>query len=1138
MIYHRTVKTFCLFYLFSHISLCLGAPGDILYQNQFDTNAQVTNDWTRSSGNGNDFQANTAFFSSSPRSLRIRDGSGGTSNNGLINAAVPNADVSFWLRQNTGGNGPEDGENLEFYYFDSSGSWILLATYLGADAAGTIYNETFSLPADALHGNLRFQFNMTAGGNADRWYVDDFIVTETAPSELIPPIANDDNGNTVTAGSVNIDLASNDTDADSGINIASINIVTGATNGSVIVNLDGTVDYTHDGGITTTDSFTYTINDNAGNISNVATVLLTIQLLSCETYADDFNSGTTNNNTGTQNFSTDWNFRSVTQGGLGFAQMANNRLQLQGNNSIDNNLSDPYDYDNNWAERNVDLGAYISATLSFEFIAVGTLETEDEALLEISNDGGASFTTLQIFNGYTTTTTVSVNIDISSYISTSSDTRIRIRIQEDDNSTACCFGATGEYIEIENLEIQACSAAAAVDHYRIEHDGVGLTCEAESITIKACADSNCAALSSNLVSLDFQADGITQSSPSFTGSTVVSLVQTTPDILSLSVANPTIVASNPLICDDGIGNSCDIVFTDTGFKFYADGVVDALGNQIAGKTSNIAPGNQSLTLRAIQANPATGQCDALINNATENIGFAYQCSDPASCAITSNGMAINGSQIIDDVSSGYTNISISFDASGTGTLTLNYLDAGEIRLLANANLDVGGVATVNVQGSSNLFKVRPFAYDIQVAGNPDATTASDPIFATAGNNFNTTIRSILWQSGDDLNNDGAADAGADLTDNGTTPNITNISGSITLTPIPQIVTNSGALGVASVNFSDFSSGTVSVLQSWNEVGIMTINASTPAFMTTGGAIAGTRTNIGRFIPDHFAMSSPVIIEQCGSFTYAGFFDGVNPGLDKNGQTFDVSGTITAQNLSNATTQNYVGTFAKLLSTDISLQGFNATTSTNATGRVNFSPAALNFVNGVSGYSDPVVDYQYDIIAAPFNLRLDLSATDSDSVTSGTINSNEFEVRLGRMRLIDSYGPETANLEMRLFIDYFDGTSWIINTQDSCSTYIDSNVSFDLTSYTDQLADGETSIFAPMLAETVVNGMSDASNGLWFNAPGNNNFGSVLVELDLSTQSWLRFDWDADVILDDASARLNFGYYRGSDRVIYWKEVRN
>ena len=90
------------------------------------------------------------------------------------------------------------------------------------------------------------------------------------------PTAVADADTTLEGQTVTIDLASNDTDPDDGLDVTSIQIVGGPANGSVVVNGDGTVDYTHDGSETTSDSFTYSIRDLAGAISNIATVSVTV----------------------------------------------------------------------------------------------------------------------------------------------------------------------------------------------------------------------------------------------------------------------------------------------------------------------------------------------------------------------------------------------------------------------------------------------------------------------------------------------------------------------------------------------------------------------------------------------------------------------------------------------------------------------------------------------------------------------------------------------------------------------------------------------------------------------------------------------------------------------------------------------
>ena len=90
------------------------------------------------------------------------------------------------------------------------------------------------------------------------------------------PIAVADSFTVNEGRTTNLNLAANDTDADDGLDLTSITIVSGPSNGSIVVNADGTVDYTHDGSETVADSFTYTIDDLAGATSNTVTVNLTV----------------------------------------------------------------------------------------------------------------------------------------------------------------------------------------------------------------------------------------------------------------------------------------------------------------------------------------------------------------------------------------------------------------------------------------------------------------------------------------------------------------------------------------------------------------------------------------------------------------------------------------------------------------------------------------------------------------------------------------------------------------------------------------------------------------------------------------------------------------------------------------------
>jgi subtilase family protein/cadherin-like protein/Big-like domain-containing protein/FG-GAP repeat protein len=90
-----------------------------------------------------------------------------------------------------------------------------------------------------------------------------------------PPTTNNDSITLEKGKSAIIAVTSNDTDGESGLNVNSI-VLSNPTNGTLIDNGDGSITYTHDGSETSSDSFTYTIADYAGNVSSLAVVNITI----------------------------------------------------------------------------------------------------------------------------------------------------------------------------------------------------------------------------------------------------------------------------------------------------------------------------------------------------------------------------------------------------------------------------------------------------------------------------------------------------------------------------------------------------------------------------------------------------------------------------------------------------------------------------------------------------------------------------------------------------------------------------------------------------------------------------------------------------------------------------------------------
>jgi gliding motility-associated-like protein len=89
--------------------------------------------------------------------------------------------------------------------------------------------------------------------------------------------ANDDVAVTYLNMPVLIDLAANDVQTGGSLDLSTISIVTQPRNGILRVNADGTVNYTPGNAFVGTDNFSYTLRNTNNEVSNVATVRITVK---------------------------------------------------------------------------------------------------------------------------------------------------------------------------------------------------------------------------------------------------------------------------------------------------------------------------------------------------------------------------------------------------------------------------------------------------------------------------------------------------------------------------------------------------------------------------------------------------------------------------------------------------------------------------------------------------------------------------------------------------------------------------------------------------------------------------------------------------------------------------------------------
>jgi MSHA biogenesis protein MshQ len=190
---------------------------------------------------------------------------------------------------------------------------------------------------------------------------------------------------------------------------------------------------------------------------------------------------------------------------------------------------------------------------------------------------------------------------------------------------------------------------------------------------------------------------------------------------------------------------------------------------------------------------------------------------------------------------------------------------------------------------------------------------------------------------------------------------------------------------------------------------------------------------GRFIPDHFAITLPVLTAACPSATPFSYF-----GQDGYATAF----TLTAQDSSNATTQNYHGSFAKLNLANYASYGFTAVTLPS--GSVLSSSATAPTGTWSSGVANVTARHQ---ISRPTALTAETTLITRAAPGDGEVSTatpialgSGGAFRYGRLWLGNAYGSDKKSLALPYQTQFWDGRAFIANTLDNnCTSLAASNV---------------------------------------------------------------------------------------------------
>ncbi|WP_209279900.1 DUF6701 domain-containing protein [Aeromonas taiwanensis] len=700
------------------------------------------------------------------------------------------------------------------------------------------------------------------------------------------------------------------------------------------------------------------------------------------------------------------------------------------------------------------------------------------------------------------------------------------------------------------------SGGTQIDHFELSHSGQGLTCNPETVVIKACADTSCSRLVTEQVSAALSLSPGTASNGwvggnqlTFSGgSTTAQLRNNTVGAVTMGVSGSTPAFLYQTLCRAGSGGAsaaaCTLNFADSGFVFD---VLDTYANR-----------PQQVVMKAVRKDDTTQQCVPSFAGVSKPIRFWSDYVSPASNAfgsqVTVNGNAIATSQ------GAATASDLSFDNKGETTLTVNYPDAGQMRL--NARHDGSGDTAGLVMTGSDTFISRPVGLCITpTQGACSAGDASCPVFKKTGETFQLNIKGVAWQADDDK----------DLCEgNLPTPNFTlaNIAlGSQLVAPSPGV---EAVVGTVSYDHSNQqgSSNLNPLTQTVNEVGVFRMTAIPSASGYFGYTIPpASSVPVGRFVPWDFNLVSGAVTPACGDFSYMS-------------QPFDVQTTVQARNKEGSVTKNYHDAFARGALTLVAANNQDGVDRSNR-----LDPLVTSWSAGVADFTgqsrfmrlreltpslsapeEPLRRLQFGLRVADGETPETsfLADRDMNPAVTGTCQSevnctakrldvpqgtdNTMIAYYGRLLASTRQGAASAPLALPLQVQYFEGSLWRVNQDDLCTRislanegirFTDGEQHYDAATGELGLQDG-TRIrlglgpVAPGGSEVRVEG---GETRFHFAAPNQSVRIPYQIQLDkLPLQPmaplWLADPATADHLLGEAI----FGRDRGNDRIIYRREV--
>ncbi|PSV45516.1 DUF6701 domain-containing protein [Photobacterium sp. GB-36] len=549
---------------------------------------------------------------------------------------------------------------------------------------------------------------------------------------------------------------------------------------------------------------------------------------------------------------------------------------------------------------------------------------------------------------------------------------------------------------------------------------------------------------------------------------------------------------------------------------------------------------------------------------------------------------------------------VEFEKGKSEPLTLRYRDAGVIAWHVsdpNCTSDSCTLTTTKTKEAKALRELLPNGLTGSVAINAkpwmfaicplkpneantldtaDGTSKSGEGYIAAGLPFNVLLKPLVWQEGSSqgtvIDSSDNKYCSYSVTENFLAPDAPTMGNGL-LMQAHLASPSSGVMGIftqGQMTVKPTLKGVLLTGNRWSEVGSIWLQVGMNDYIENGNNINQSKRQIGRFYPKYFAFSKNEVTPAIGSFTY----------MD---QPFDAGFTINAFNANNQPVQNYA-LFDPSLQSKFKLESGNNNggyvpldlrlkqmrsdkslmspkigdwqQNSQGNSEVVFKPSKLIFQRKEKDTNTSIEDGPFD----QWQLRVKQGEAFPDHVTwaGEEVNAQGAlvgvnDLRYGRMVLENIGGDIRKSLAVPLRIEYWDGTAFVKNTDDSVSQFNGANYCRQVISMYPE--DGKSSAYTSgsgkvmmgkalsgdfMANPSQMSGYGTNSNSTTFKQqirfwqrlsavkPGVKDKNPINCFGTYSHQPWLRYNW-RNLGDEDPSAIVTFGVYRGNDRILYRDE---